>query len=91
MQGNWTKCVPLKYLKLMPDIQKLTVLNLQLKFCPLPLEAPGGHFGAPSKFRPSPRFNSVYALPRIPLFYGFHRILYIMLIVDNLNILIQFS
>ena len=35
MQGNWTVCVPLKYLILMPDIQEAKYIEFTVQIPPL--------------------------------------------------------
>jgi len=42
MQGNWTVCVPLKCLILMPDIQEAKCFEFTVQILPPPLGAPGG-------------------------------------------------
>ena len=54
MQGNWTVCVPLKYLILMPDIQEAKCFEFTVQISPPPLGGPRGgkQFFALRKFRP---------------------------------------
>ena len=42
MQGNWTVCVPLMYLMLMPDIQEAKCFEFTVHILPPPLGAPRG-------------------------------------------------
>ena len=58
MQGNWTVCVPLKYLILMPDIQEAKYFEFTVQIFPS-IGAPGG--GAK-------KLRFVHILPPIDLF-----------------------
>ena len=42
MQGNWTACVPLKYLILMPDILEAKCFEFTVQIFALPLGGGGG-------------------------------------------------
>ena len=69
MQGNWTVCVPLKYLRLRPDIQEAKCFEFTVQMLPPPLGAfrGGANFLALRTNFALPTIISVYALAPPPL------------------------
>ena len=69
MQGNWTVCVPLKYLILRPDIQEAKCFEFTVQMLPPPLGAfrgGGKFFGASHKFRPPYNYFCIRPCPSPP-------------------------